>query len=61
MPNFKVGVTRVDYTPGIRCFPIKKAFNQGGHGTTIGTTLYQPGTGDQMVEAAISQLNKLFG
>jgi hypothetical protein len=41
-------------------FPVRRAFNEGGHGATVGTTLYQPGTGERMVESAIRQLNKLF-
>ncbi|MFA7159345.1 MAG: neutral/alkaline non-lysosomal ceramidase N-terminal domain-containing protein [Kiritimatiellia bacterium] len=41
-------------------FPVKQAFRSGGHGATPGTTLYRPGTGEQLADAALGQLKKLF-
>jgi len=44
----------IGYVPG------KIAFKQGGYESSVGSTMYQPGTGEAMVNQAIRQLNKLF-
>jgi neutral ceramidase len=50
-------------------FPTAVSFTQGpkgftpyitGYETTPGSTLYEPGSGEKLVESAISQLNRLF-
>lgn len=41
--------------------PTKTSFRQGGYEPSIGSTMYQPGTGEAMARQAIRQLNELFG
>jgi neutral ceramidase len=36
--------------------PTRDAFPQGGYETTVGSTLYQPGAAERLVEAAVRQL-----
>ncbi len=40
--------------------PTREAFAQGGYETTMGSTFYQPGTGQRLVDSAVDQLNRLF-
>lgn len=41
--------------------PTRKAFEQGGYETTVGSTFYQSGSAERLVEAAVAQLEQLFG
>ncbi len=41
--------------------PTKEAFLQGGYEPTVGSTFYQPGSAERLIEAAVGQLEKLFG
>ena len=40
--------------------PTMDAFLQGGYETTVGSTFYEPGSAERLVEAAIKQLKQLF-
>jgi len=40
--------------------PSMEAFRQGGYETTPGSTFYEPGAGELVVESASSQLDRLF-
>ena len=40
--------------------PTVAAFDQGGYEVTTGVTSYQKGSGERLVESAVSQLNELF-
>jgi len=40
--------------------PTRESFAQGGYETTAGSTFYEPGTAEALVESAVSQLNDLF-
>ena len=41
-------------------FPIQEAFSQGGYEPSVGSTYYEPGSGEKLVEAALVELRKLF-
>ncbi|MFH1266944.1 MAG: hypothetical protein ABIK89_14550, partial [Planctomycetota bacterium] len=38
--------------------PTRESFPQGGYETTVGSTLYQEGAAERLVDAAVSQLEK---
>ncbi len=40
--------------------PTRESFTQGGYEVTVGSTFYQPGAGEQLVDAAVAQLQELF-
>jgi len=40
--------------------PTRESFGQGGYEVTAGSTLYAPGTGEQLAAAAAAQLQRLF-
>lgn len=40
--------------------PRREAFAQGGYEPTVGSTLYQPGAAEKLIESARAQLEKLF-
>ena len=40
--------------------PTRNAFAQGGYEVTAGSTLYAPGAGEQLADAAAAQLQRLF-
>ncbi len=40
--------------------PTRESFAQGGYETMPGSTFYEPGTGERLVESALSQLERLF-
>lgn len=41
--------------------PTRESFAQGGYEVTVGSTFYEPGAGERLVEAAIGQIAELFG
>lgn len=40
--------------------PTRESFPQGGYETTVGSTLYEPGTAERLVDGAVEQLQRLF-
>ena len=40
--------------------PTRESFAQGGYETTVGSTLYQPGAAERLVESAVAGLSRLF-
>lgn len=40
--------------------PTRGSFAQGGYEVTVGSTLYAPGAGEQLTDAAAAQLQRLF-
>ena len=40
--------------------PTRESFAQGGYETTIGCTYHEPGAGEQLADAAVEQLHRLF-
>lgn len=40
--------------------PTLESFDQGGYETTSGSTFYEPGSAERIVESALTQLEKLF-
>lgn len=40
--------------------PTRESFSQGGYEVTVGSTLYAPGAGERLVDAAADQLQRLF-
>jgi len=40
--------------------PTRESFPQGGYETTVGSTLYEPGAAERLVESAAAQLDRLF-
>ena len=40
--------------------PTEDAFLQGGYEPTVGSTFYEPGSAERLVDAAVSQLKQLF-
>ena len=40
--------------------PTRESFPQGGYETTPGSTFYEPGSAEQLVESALAQLERLF-
>jgi hypothetical protein len=40
--------------------PTHESFAQGGYEVIVGSTLYAPGAGERLVEAAVGQLQRLF-
>ncbi len=40
--------------------PTRTAFEQGGYETTVGSTFYEPGSAERLVEAAVRLLKQLF-
>jgi len=40
--------------------PTRESFPQGGYEVTVGSTFYQPGAGEQLVDAAVAQLQELY-
>ena len=40
--------------------PTRESFAQGGYEVTVGSTLYAPGAGERLVDAAAAQLQRLF-
>ena len=40
--------------------PTRESFPQGGYEVTVGSTVYEPGTGERLVDAAVGQLQRLF-
>lgn len=40
--------------------PTRESFDQGGYETTTGSTLYEPGAAQRLVDAAVEQLHRLF-
>jgi len=40
--------------------PTREAFGQGGYEPTPGSTFYQPGSGERLVNSALTQLHRLF-
>lgn len=40
--------------------PTRDAFPQGGYEVTVGSTVYEPGAGEMLVESAVRQLKRLF-
>ncbi len=40
--------------------PTLDAFLQGGYETTVGSTFYEPGSAERLIEAAVGQLERLF-
>ena len=40
--------------------PTRESFDQGGYETTIGSTMYEPGAAERLVDAAAEQLARLF-
>jgi len=40
--------------------PTRESFPQGGYETTVGSTLYEPGAAERLVDAATQQLHRLF-
>ena len=40
--------------------PTRESFSQGGYEVTVGSTLYPPGAGERLVDAAADQLQRLF-
>lgn len=45
---------------GIGYVPTRDSFPQGGYEVTVGSTFYEPGAGEQLVDAAVGQLQQLF-
>lgn len=46
---------------GIGYLPTRESFEQGGYEVTVGSTFYEPGAGEQLVEEGLAQLHELFG
>lgn len=40
--------------------PTRESFAQGGYEVTVGSTVYEPGAGERLADAAVGQLQKLF-
>ncbi len=40
--------------------PTREAFGQGGYETTVGSTFYEAGTGERLVDSCVEQLGRLF-
>ncbi len=40
--------------------PIRESFDQGGYETTSGSTFYEPGSAERIVESAVTQLERLL-
>ncbi len=40
--------------------PTRKAFQQGGYETTVGSTFFESGSAERLVESAVTQLQRLF-
>jgi hypothetical protein len=40
--------------------PVLQSFEQGGYETTTGSTFYEPGSAERLVESAVAQLSELF-
>ena len=40
--------------------PTREAFQQGGYETTVGSTFFEPGAAERLVEAAVRQVERLF-
>lgn len=40
--------------------PTRESFDQGGYETTSGSTFYEPGSAERIVESAVAQLERLF-
>ena len=40
--------------------PTREAFDQGGYEATVGSTFYEPGAAERLVDAAFEQLARLF-
>ncbi len=40
--------------------PTEEAFSQGGYEPMVGSTFYQPGSAERLVESAVAQLRQLF-
>ena len=40
--------------------PTQESFDQGGYETTVGSTFYQSGAGEQLAESALAQVDRLF-
>jgi len=40
--------------------PTRESFDQGGYETTVGSTHYEPGAAERLVDAAAEQLDRLF-
>ncbi len=40
--------------------PTREAFDQGGYETMVGSTFYEPGSAERLVESAVTQLEQLF-
>ena len=40
--------------------PTRESFAQGGYEVTIGSTFYQEGAAERLVDSAVTQLNRLF-
>ena len=40
--------------------PTKESFAHGGYETTVGSTMYEPGTAESLVKSALSQLRELY-
>jgi hypothetical protein len=40
--------------------PTRESFDQGGYETTSGSTFYEPGSAERIVESAVTQLERLF-
>jgi hypothetical protein len=40
--------------------PTREAFQQGGYETTSGSTFFEPGSGERIVDSALAQLEQLF-
>ena len=40
--------------------PTREAFEQGGYETMVGSTFYEPGSAQRLVDSAVAQLERLF-
>ncbi len=40
--------------------PTRESFPQGGYEVTVGSTVYEPGAGERLADAAVGQLQRLF-
>lgn len=40
--------------------PMRESFPQGGYEVTVGSTVYEPGAGERLADAAVKQLQRLF-
>ena len=45
---------------GIGYLPTRESFPQGGYEVTVGSTVYEPGAGERLADAAVGQLQRLF-